>query len=244
LGQVSQRFNSELLPPPLRSALDHSGGALTVSGVINFTNQQREANGLLSLRENQRLNAAAEAKVQDMFDKQYFEHESPEGRGPSDLANDAGYKYVLVGENLALGNFKDDQALVEAWMNSPGHRANILQKRYQEIGVAVGKGMFEGKEVWLAVQEFGTPLSSCPQPPESMKAQINSHQSQIDQLQRDLELRKAELENNDYDRQTYNKKVDEYNDKVREVNALIAFTKQLVEQYNAAISQFNKCLEG
>ncbi len=244
-GAVLRRLNeSEHLPPPLRAALDEANAYLTVSGTITFTNQEREANGLLPLNENPKLNQAAQLKVQDMFNQQYFEHVSPDGRGPSDLADDVKYEYILVGENLALGNFKDDQTLVTAWMNSPGHRANILNKRYQEIGVAVGKGMFEGREVWLAVQEFGTPLSSCPQPSLSLKAQININQQQINALERDLAARKADLNSGRYDNDTYNQKVGEYNERVNQLNALIAATKRIVNDYNAQINSFNKCLEG
>lgn len=237
--------SGELLPPPLRGALDGSATAhLTRGGTISFTNQEREAQGLLPLNENPRLNQAAEVKLQDMFARQYFEHESPTGEGPSDLANQVGYKYVLVGENLALGNFKDDQTLVTAWMNSPGHRENILNRRYQEIGVAVGKGMFEGREVWLAVQEFGKPLSSCPQPGAALKTQIDQNQRRIDQLEAELVARKADMDSGKYDRPTYNEKVREYNEVVNQFNTLVNTTKQLVNQYNSQINDFNSCLEG
>jgi len=117
-------------------------------------------------------------QLDDIFEKQYFAHISPEGLGPSDLAEKSGYEYIMIAENLALGNFKDDNTLVNAWMDSPGHRANILNNRYTEIGVAVGKGFFSesnennkeeiATEVWIAVQEFGLPLSSCPKPEESL----------------------------------------------------------------------------
>lgn len=236
--------NSDLLPPPLRSALDEANAHLTVAGTINFTNQQREANGLLPLNENPKLDQAAQIKLKDMFDKQYFEHISPAGVGPSDLANGVGYKYIMVGENLALGNFKNDQVLVQAWMDSPGHRANILNTRYQEIGVAVGRGMFEGRQTWLAVQEFGTPLSACPQPSASLKAQISNNQQRINSLQVDLAAKKADLENGHYSRDEYNRKVEAYNSEVAEVNSLISQTKGLVSDYNAQIQKFNKCLEG
>ena len=68
-----------------------------------------------------------------------------------------------------MGNFKNDQDLVSAWLNSPGHRANILNTRFTEIGTAVLKGFYEGREVWMAVQEFGLPLSSCPNPDSKVK---------------------------------------------------------------------------
>lgn len=246
LGEVSHRLeSSDLLPPPLRSAIDQANAHLTVEGTIEFTNQQRAANGNLPpLIVNPKLTQAAQKKLDDMFANQYFEHISPSGVGPSDLAKQVGYKYVMVGENLALGNFKDDETLVQAWMDSPGHRANILNTRYLEIGVAVGKGQFEGREVWLAVQEFGTPLSVCPQPSTSLKSEIDANQKEIDRLQQDLAQKKAELQNNNYDRQTYNQKVDAYNAEANEFNDLVRRTKSLVESYNQEISDFNKCLAG
>src|SRR6185369_15716694 len=118
--------------------------------------------GLPALKENALLDKAAKKKLDDMFAQQYFEHINPQGKGPSDLAKSVGYDYIAIGENLALGNFKNDAELVQAWMDSPGHRANILNKQYTEIGVAVGQGTYEGKKTWLAVQEFGRPTSSCP----------------------------------------------------------------------------------
>jgi uncharacterized protein YkwD len=111
---------------PLRNYTDAPTSKLTVTGTIYWTNQQRGQNNLPALKENLKLTQAAQLKVKDMFDKQYFEHISPQGVGPAGLAETVGYDYIAIGENLALGNFKDDQALVEAWMNSPGHRANIL----------------------------------------------------------------------------------------------------------------------
>jgi len=235
-----------LLPEPLRSpesADSSSGAALTHSGTVKQTNAERAKFGLAPLSENAKLNQAASIKLKDMFDKQYFEHVSPDGKGPSDLANQVGYKYIVVGENLALGNFKNDSALLDAWMNSPGHRANILNERYTEIGVAVGKGTFDGKQTWLAVQSFGAPLSNCPQPDEQLKIDIATNQQLLTYMEADIEARKKDLEatkNNE----EYNQKVAVYNQKVQEFNALIATTKQQVATYNAQVNTFNACVEG
>jgi uncharacterized protein YkwD len=73
---------------------------------------------------------------------------------PADRVKDAGYKYAAVGENVAW-NQKNPAQVVEAWMNSEGHRANILKKEYEEIGVAVAKNA-KGEPYW--VQVFGTQL--------------------------------------------------------------------------------------
>lgn len=232
------------LPAPIRAVVEVPQTLLTRSGTINWTNTQREQNNLPLLRENQRLNAAAEAKARDMFAKQYFEHVSPTGRGPADLADDANYEYLAIGENLALGNFGDDEKLVEAWMNSPGHRANILSKRYSEIGVAVMKGVFEGRTTWLAVQEFGRPLADCPEPEEELKSRIEQNNAEIDAMNQLLITKREELENTKPKRgPEYNAKVDEFNALVEKYNALVVETKTIIEQFNGRATVFNQCIE-
>src|SRR3989344_2386836 len=147
-------------PPPLKAQKEAPTAEiiLTADGVLSWTNKEREKAGLPDLAPNQKLTASALAKVRDMFKNQYFAHESPAGKGAGDLAEAEGYDFILIGENLALGNFEGDKALVEAWIASPVHRANILGSRYKEIGIAVGRGMFGGRETWLAVQHFALPL--------------------------------------------------------------------------------------
>jgi hypothetical protein len=180
-----------------------------------------------------------------MFAKQYFEHISPEGVGPADLATKYGYEYIVSGENLAMGNFKDDAALVEAWMNSPGHRANILNDKYLNIGVAVGRGTFEGKTVWLAVQEFGRPLSACPSVDANLKDAIAVLEKEIKFEEVELKALKQGMADSEphtreeYDE--YNKKVEEYNAKVRLYNSKVETVKQLIEKYNTQVKEFNEC---
>lgn len=233
-------------PPPLKSNSnrDAAKSVLTVLGTIAQTNTERGERGLPPLAENSRLALAAMEKVNDMFAKQYFEHISPSGVGPSELAKSLGYAYILVGENLALGNFANDADLVTAWMNSPGHRANILNTRYMEIGVAVKRGNFEGKNVWLAVQEFGKPLSSCPPVSAELKTSIDSNQSRIAALSAELDRRKEELDSYENKRSAeYRQKVDEYNDLVVRYNSLIEDTKLLISEYNIQVEAFNNCVK-
>lgn len=235
-------------PTPLKIIQDIvSGGVsqLTQTGVIAQTNHERTTRGLLALSENQKLDAAAAAKVNDMFAKQYFEHVSPSGLGPGGLADRVGYTYVIVGENLALGNFADDQALLTAWMNSPGHRANILNARFEEIGVAVKQGMFEGREVWLAVQEFGRPLSSCPSIDPSLKQAIENSKAQIESLQTSMDSLRQEIDAMQPKwGDAYNQKVDEYNALIPAYNQLVEATKTLIDRYNTQVRLFNQCIAG
>ena len=235
----------EKLPGPLRGLLDpNANSRLTVGGVIEHTNSQRELNGLMPLHYNKKLEAAAEAKVDDMFKNQYFEHESPDGKSPADIIKTQGYEFITVGENLALGNFKDDKTLVQAWMDSPGHRANILNGKYYEIGIAVRKATFEGKEVWLAVQEFGSPLSTCPSPSSNLKSRIEANRAQLTTMQADLQRRKSALESSRYgNEEEYNRAVAEYNDLAERINSLAEKTQELVEDFNSSVAEFNNCLE-
>lgn len=216
---------------------------LSDTGVINWTNQARIANSLPSLKVNSKLNAGAMIKIQDMFAKQYFEHISPSGVGPADIAKEDGYEYILIGENLAMGNFKNDQELLAAWMNSPGHRANILNPRFTEIGVAVQKGYYDSNEIWMAVQEFGLPLSSCPNPDANLKNQIESNESYLQGLQDELQRMKSDIANTPSDDLAYNDKVNAYNDRVASYNKLLETTRGLIETYNGEVNAFNLCLE-
>lgn len=234
-------------PGPLKVVRDAVLGEnkfqLTKTGVINQTNNERITQGLSALSENLKLNASATEKVDDMFAKQYFEHVSPSGVGVDDLAQNVGYAYIVVGENLAMGNFKDDQALVTAWMNSPGHRANILNARFTEIGVSVKRGIFDGREVWLGVQEFGKPLSSCPSIDPFLKQSIENNKQQTESLQISLNTLRQEIDSMQPKfGNEYNKKVDEYNSLIPSYNQLIEAARALVDNYNNQVRLFNECI--
>ena len=247
-GTALENIKTEIFTPGgLRAKIEAANSVLTTQGVIDNTNQQRSDFGKPVLKVNAKLNAAALAKVKDMFAGQYFEHVSPLGRGPADLARDAGYVYISVGENLALGNYKDDATLVDAWMNSPGHRANILNAGFTEIGVAVLKGKFEGKTTWLAVQEFGRPASDCPVVDEFLKDQIDAGKVSIDVLENQVKETKAQLDSwpepqSKEEVAAYNAKVAEYNSLVKVFNNRIDTQKEAVARYNNQVKVFNECI--
>lgn len=217
---------------------------LSKNNIITFTNKYRKENGNLEpLKENSKLDMSAENKLRDMFDNQYFEHMSPSGQSVSDLSNQVGYNYILIGENLALGNFKDDLALVDAWMASPGHRANILNRHYTEIGVAVGKGVFEGKNVWISVQHFGTPISVCPPVDQVLYGVIDINQTKLNTMEGDLALEREKIDKNViFEGSTYTEQINEYNSQIDIYNQLIIDTKQKIETYNNQVQNFNTCL--
>ena len=230
---------------PLIAEEENPESFLTAAGIVQWTNSQREEYGLPPLKENSKLDNSAAMKAKDMLSKQYFDHVSPSGEEVDDLAEAADYRFVVIGENLALGNFQDDEALVQGWMNSQGHRQNILNEKYQEIGTAVLQGEFEGKITWLAVQHFALPLSACPQPSEQILAEIKANQSQLKEMEGDLKELELEIKRTRPRwGANYNEKVENYNNLVSQYNDLLSLTQALISQYNNQVTLFNECVAG
>src|SRR3989338_1417880 len=248
--QVFEEIKKEIVtPPPLRVEKKAIPEAkLTPDGILLWTNAERTKAGLPALSPNSKLAESALAKVKDMFKNQYFAHESTGGKGVGDLVSEANYEFISVGENLALGGFENDKALVDAWMASPGHRTNILGKSWMEIGVAVGRGTFESRDVWLAVQHFAKPLSACPQPDQNLKIGIESSEKKIDELVATANQLRAELESSETKNRKelaeYNQRVSEYNDLANQINTLVNATKLLINTYNSQIRALNQCVSG
>ncbi|MCX7996229.1 MAG: CAP domain-containing protein [Patescibacteria group bacterium] len=130
---------------------------ITRERLFALTNQQRQSVGLTPLKYNEKLSIAARKKAEDMFARNYWAHYGPDGTTPWSFILESGYKYEYAGENLAK-NFMFSDGVVDAWMESPTHRENILRKEYTEVGFAVVDGMLNGEETTLVVQMFGTPL--------------------------------------------------------------------------------------
>lgn len=132
---------------------------ITTQKVFDQTNKQRIDLGLEPLKYNSLLSQSAAKKAEDMFANNYWAHNSPKGNTPWDFFKLVGYQYSLAGENLAR-DFYDTESLMKAWMNSPTHKANIINSKYQEIGVGVVNGTLGGIKTTLVVQHFGTPIAA------------------------------------------------------------------------------------
>ena len=102
--------------------------------VIRLVNEIRRENGLNPLTANWELSRVARYKSQDMADNRYFSHTSPTYGSPFQMIKAFGLSYRTAGENIAMG-YSTPQAVVDGWMNSSGHRANILNASYTQIGV-------------------------------------------------------------------------------------------------------------
>lgn len=124
--------------------------------LLFLTNKERQNVGVGSLILNDKLSIAADKKAQDMFDYNYWAHNSPNGKTPWVFIKSSGYKYVYAGENLARG-FTTPKDAIKAWMtSSAGHRENMLSSNYQDVGFAVKVGKLNGEETVLIVEELGS----------------------------------------------------------------------------------------
>lgn len=221
------------------AAIEHS---FTTSAIVNATNNERIRRGLRPLDIDPGLTTMAEKKVDDMVRYDYFEHVSPAGVGLNDLAQSVDYQYILIGENLAYGNFTDPQSIVDAWMDSPGHRANILHEKYTHIGVSIRQAHFRGIDAWIAVQEFSIPAATCPPPSEVMSARIIARRGELDAYQQELTKRDDELSKTPTSSSRYNTLVSEYNALVAEFRALADIHNAQVAQYNEAVRAHQACV--
>ena len=127
-----------------------------VDQVLALTNQFRAQNGLAALKANLELNAAAQGHSEDMANQDYFDHTGKNGSLPWDRAKVVGYEARTMGENIAAGQ-TTPESVVQGWINSPGHRANLLNANFTELGV----GYFV--RVQCLVVGARTGFSGCPQ---------------------------------------------------------------------------------
>lgn len=104
--------------------------------VLDLVNKERTSRGLQSLKFNSELSNVATLKSQDMIDKNYFDHTSPTYGSPFDMMKKFGISYTSAGENIAMGQ-ETPQEVMNAWMNSDGHRKNILNPDFTELGVGI-----------------------------------------------------------------------------------------------------------
>jgi uncharacterized protein YkwD len=131
-GSVTVERGTRTPVDPTPTAASRSSYA---ESIVAAMNRERAARGLGPLTLETRLTLAAQDRVDDMLSKHYFDHVSPDGVNPFTWVRKRGYRYNLVGENLALG-YRSSQSVVTGWMNSPGHRENILKSGFDEVGIA------------------------------------------------------------------------------------------------------------
>lgn len=267
LPEIKKFGENFFTPSPLLGPKQELGASnLDADTIITDTNKQRTDNNVKLLAKNDDLMNAANLKIDDMLRDQYFEHVSPAtGRDASYFVGQVKYNYSYIGENLALGDFKSEEDLVNAWMNSPGHRENILRGEYSQIGAAARKGIINGRDTWLAVQIFGHPAPNCTSPDADLKLEIETKQKQygqiddinqqIDNLRKDgqvlIDQGNAKITEGNVDEGTdlYNKgkaKMDEANQLVEDnqyLSNLYEEIQLLVADYNNQVNKYNDCIK-
>lgn len=128
---------------------------ITPTELLQSTNKERSTKGLPDLSSNPELTRAATSKAKDMFARQYWAHDAPDGTLPWKWIADTGYNYDYAGENLAR-NFTTNNGVMTAWMHSAEHKDNILSPHYTDIGLAVVDGELNGKATTLVVAMYAS----------------------------------------------------------------------------------------
>ncbi|HSP34625.1 MAG TPA: CAP domain-containing protein [Thermoanaerobaculia bacterium] len=129
---------------------------ITPGELLAAMNRERAVYGLQPLHLSAQLSCAASDRVNDMFEKQYFDHVSPDGIDPFTWADRRGYDYREIGENLAVG-YRTAASVVDGWMHSSAHRNNILKPAFREIGIATAAASPTHKYIGpLVVAMYGT----------------------------------------------------------------------------------------
>ncbi len=154
---------------------------MSVAGLLSATNTQRASNGRASLTINSKLTSAAQAKANHMIANNYWSHTTPDGQEPWVFIQNAGYAYTKAGENLAYG-FATSADAVIGWMNSPSHKANMLDSAFTEVGFgfANGSNYNNSGEQTVVVAMYGQPqvlassAPTSPSPPLTQSAPVAS----------------------------------------------------------------------
>lgn len=133
--------------------------SITPQDLLVITNQKRQEAGLSALVLDGALTQAAEQKASDMFSKNYWAHIAPDGTTPWFFIRNSGYEYLYAGENLARG-YTSSNDVINAWMESPSHKENMLSPHYNDVGFAIREGALTGEETVLVVEEFGSRVES------------------------------------------------------------------------------------
>ena len=151
----TQTKPSPTKPAPGKTTIKPGGGQVNAGpegAVLAIVNSERAKAGCKALTVDGRLAAAARKHSADMVARHYFSHTTPNGVTMAQRIDREGYRWSTIGENIAAGQ-PNATEVMKAWMNSPGHRANILNCKFQQIGIGVA---FDGRRpVWT--QDFGTP---------------------------------------------------------------------------------------
>jgi hypothetical protein len=161
---------------PIGKVLSYST-SMSIGGLLSDTNAQRTANGVTALGLNDKLDAAAQAKADDMASRNYWSHYTPEGNPPWIFVTNQSYSYQKLGENLAAG-FSDEQSTINGWMASPPHRENLLDPAFSNVGFGFANNpnytSAGGGPMTIVVAFYGQPavVAAAPVTPPPAKSNV------------------------------------------------------------------------
>lgn len=147
--RVYEEFNSS------KSVLDKT--EINIEDIIIHTNNYRKEKGLAPLKQNSKLNLAAQNKAKHAMENDYWAHFAPDHTTPWSFIVSADYQYTFAGENLARGIYGSKE-VVDSWIKSPEHEKNLLSDKYTEIGIGILEGRLSGEETIIVVQMFAAPM--------------------------------------------------------------------------------------
>ncbi len=140
----------------------HLTGTVYPAVLADLTNENRASVGVPELSWSNDLENAAKLKAEDMIANAYFAHTSPRGLTPWFWLQEVSYDFIYAGENLAV-DFTESVKVQNAWLDSPTHKANLLNSNFTEIGITAVDGKFEGRNTTFIVQFFGKPAAKTAQ---------------------------------------------------------------------------------
>lgn len=199
--------------------------------VIRLTNELRKTKGVGPLIRDVKLEQAAYVKAEDMFISQYFAHVAPSGLSLASWLKKVGYRYTVAGENLAMG-FDNARDAVSAWQKSPTHYANLIDKDFNQIGVAMMSGLYEGATTVLGVQMFGHPQEVV------QITKIKELPKSVNQTKPIVVSRVASTEKTE---SVLAKKVESVPDKTfKNVDISTSSAKEIINNLNSAVANLDK----
>lgn len=235
---------SDELPVDTSKPIDRS--VLNSENILYYTNLERTKRGLKPLKFSAKLTRSATAKNNDMFANQYFAHESPvdSKKGFAYFIDNESYDFVRVSENLAMGDFDTAKSVVDAWMNSPSHRVNILYPDYQNIGVNVRTGNLKGSQVVMIVQHFGIPKNACPSVSESMLKTLQSiEQDALTSKKTAQDLEQKINQDSNANSDELDNLIGMYNSTIRKYNNLVIEFQKISQEYNEQVKEYDDCIK-
>jgi uncharacterized protein YkwD len=159
---------------------DATNAAQVADATLCLINQQRAAGGLAPVAANGSLTNASAAYAGDMIARTFFAHETPDGVTLDQRLARVGYRYELAGENIAWGEgpLATPASIVDAWMHSEGHRLNIMEPEYRQVGLGILPGTPKSAPSAFAgatyVTDFGTPQGGAPAPRSVQNGTLNA----------------------------------------------------------------------